>query len=219
MRSKQVLYNTMTWDPETSSSASFVPNYRKHLYAASPSPLAAPSPPFSPSTMSRASSSGYLAAASAAAAAQLPAFTALAAAAAAATAGGGKDAAAAAAAPGAGEEPQQVAVASAAAVAAGGAKEAPKAAAADLVRKDIPHMPDAPLSHLRRLNELMQQLVEQVGGGGQGVFCCKREINPTHKQSHVQPATLSDECVSPCLPTPSSHCVHTNPVLPPYQHL
>jgi hypothetical protein len=28
MRSKQVLYNTMTWDPETSSSVSFVPNYR-----------------------------------------------------------------------------------------------------------------------------------------------------------------------------------------------
>jgi hypothetical protein len=28
MRSKQVLYNTMTWDPETASSVSFVPNYR-----------------------------------------------------------------------------------------------------------------------------------------------------------------------------------------------
>ena len=28
MRSKQVLYNTMTWDPETASSVSFVPNYK-----------------------------------------------------------------------------------------------------------------------------------------------------------------------------------------------
>jgi hypothetical protein len=43
-------------------------------------------------------------------------------------------------------------------------------AAADFVRKDIPHMPDAPLSHLKRLNELMKGLVEQVGGDG-GTAC------------------------------------------------
>jgi hypothetical protein len=33
----------------------------------------------------------------------------------------------------------------------------------ELVRGDIPHMPDSPLSHLKRLNELMKDLVEQVG--------------------------------------------------------
>jgi hypothetical protein len=44
-------------------------------------------------------------------------------------------------------------------------------AAADFVRKDIPHMPDAPLSHLKRLNELMKGLVEQVGGGWGNCLC------------------------------------------------
>jgi hypothetical protein len=35
--------------------------------------------------------------------------------------------------------------------------------AAELVCKDIPHMPAAPLSHLKRLNDLMKTLVEEVG--------------------------------------------------------
>jgi hypothetical protein len=103
--------------------------------------------------MSRASSSGFLQQQQ-----PTPAWTTLAAAAAAAAKEGE-------------QQQQQQQQAGAAGDSNSGAGLVAGPAAADFVRKDIPHMPDAPLSHLKRLNELMKGLVEQVGGGWGNCLC------------------------------------------------
>jgi hypothetical protein len=156
-RAKQILYSAMTWDPATATSNNFTPNYSRSTTPA-PTPLLT-SPPMSPRSISRASSSG----------------------------GGGGASGLARVSTGEQQQQQQgVVAAAAAAVAAadngssssnvqavGGVlvqassssqdgAAAAAAAAAGPPGSDIVGMPQNPLQHLQRLNELMKTMVEQV---------------------------------------------------------
>lgn len=132
-RAKEVLYTTMTWDPSTSSCVSLAPAHSRSATPA-PTPLAS-SPPLSP----RAAAGAFAAAAAAAAA-----F---------AGSSGGN---------GGGNGGSNNGSVTGSGVAVSSSNNGGGGSSSLEPDFSIKRMPQDPLTHLKRLNELMKLMVEQV---------------------------------------------------------
>ncbi|KAF6263760.1 histidine phosphatase superfamily-domain-containing protein [Scenedesmus sp. NREL 46B-D3] len=187
---KQVLYSAMTWDPATASSNNLTPNYSR-----STTPLLT-SPPMSPRTISRASSGGGGSGlARVSAAPDLQQQDAAAAAGGAAVAAGDGSSSSSRTVQAGGGVPVQAAGSS-----QDGTAAAAAAAAAGPPGSDVAGMPENPLQHLRRLNELMKTMVEQLR---QLVLAEKRCGLPSNASSSAKDLTQA-EAAAPAAPSPAA---------------